>query len=61
MVDGGVKKNLLRAHGVVLKDGGERVVVQVESVITPVDVERGSRSEHRRWSFTMRTARSARA
>ena len=31
MVDVGVKKDLVRAHVVVLKDGGESVVVVVEA------------------------------
>ena len=44
IVNVGVKKNLVRDHVVVLKDCGERVVVLVEAVITPVDVDRGSRS-----------------
>ena len=43
-VDVGVKKNLVRAHVVVLKDGGESVVVVVEALVTPVGVDRSSRS-----------------
>jgi hypothetical protein len=44
MVEVGVKKNLVRAHVVVLKDGGESVVDVVEALVTPVGVDRSSRS-----------------
>ena len=44
MVDVGVKKDLVRAHVVALKDGGESVVVVVEALVTPVGVDRSSRS-----------------
>jgi hypothetical protein len=44
MVDVGVKKNLVRAHVVFLKDSGESVVDVVEALFTPVGVDRSSRS-----------------
>ena len=44
MVDVGVKKNLVRAHVVFLKDSGESVVDVVEALVTPVGVDRSSRS-----------------
>jgi hypothetical protein len=43
MVDVGVKKDLVRAHVVVLKDGGESVVVVVEAQVTPGGVDRSNR------------------
>ena len=39
-----VKKNLVRAHVVALKDVGESVVLVVEVLVTPVGVDRSSRS-----------------
>jgi hypothetical protein len=39
-----VKNDLMRAHVVVLKDGGESVVLVVEALVTPVGVDRSSRS-----------------
>jgi hypothetical protein len=44
MIDVGVKKDLVRVHVVALKDGGESVVVVVEALVTPVGVDRSSRS-----------------
>ena len=44
MVDVGLKKDLVRAHVVVLKDGGESVVLVVEALVTPVGIDRSSRS-----------------
>jgi hypothetical protein len=44
MIDVGVKKDLVRAHVVALKDGCESVVVVVEALVTPVGVDRSSRS-----------------
>ena len=44
MIDVSVKKDLMRAHVVALKDGGESVVVVVEALVTPVGVDRSSRS-----------------
>jgi len=43
-VDVGVQNDLMRAHVVVLKDGGESVVLVVEALVTPVGVDRSSRS-----------------
>ena len=43
-VDVSVKNDLMRAHVVVLKDGGESVVLVVEALVTPVGVDRSSRS-----------------
>jgi hypothetical protein len=43
-VDVGVKKDLVRAHVVSLKDGGESVVLVGEALVTPVGVDRSSRS-----------------
>jgi len=43
MIDVCVKKDLVRAHVVVLKDGGESVVV-VGALVTPVAVHRSGRS-----------------
>ena len=43
-VDVIVKNDLMRAHVVVLKDGGESVVLVVEALVTPVGVDRSSRS-----------------
>ena len=37
-VDVGVKNDLMRAHVVVLKDGGESVVLVGEPLVTPVGV-----------------------
>ena len=42
-VDVGVQNDLMGAHVVVLKDGGESVVLVVEALVTPVGVDRGSR------------------
>jgi hypothetical protein len=39
-----IKKDLVRAHVVALKDGSESVVVVVEALVTPVVVDRSSRS-----------------
>ena len=39
-VDVGVQNDLMRAHVVVLKDGGESVVLVVEALVTPVGVDR---------------------
>ena len=44
MVDVSVKKNLVRTHVVALKDVGESVVLVVETLVTPVGVDRSSRS-----------------
>ena len=43
-VDVGVQNDLMRAHVVVLKDGGESVVLVVEALVTPVGVDRSSLS-----------------
>ena len=43
-VDVSVKKDLMRAYVVVLKDDGEGVVLVVEALVTPVGVDRSSRS-----------------
>jgi len=43
-VDVIVKNDLMRAHLVVLKDVGESVVLVVEPLVTPVGVDRSSRS-----------------
>jgi hypothetical protein len=43
-VDVSVKNDLMRAHVVVLKDGGESVVLVVEALVTPVGVDRSNRS-----------------
>ncbi len=43
-VDVSIKNDLMRAHVVVLKDGGEGVVLVVEALVTPVGVDRSSRS-----------------
>ena len=43
MVDVGVKKDLVRAHVVALKDGGESVVLRVEALVASVGVDRSSR------------------
>ena len=42
MVDVDVKNDLVRAHVVALKDGGESVVLRVESLVTPAGVDRSS-------------------
>ena len=42
-VDVSVKKNLVRAHAVVLKDDGKSLVVRVEALVAPVGVDRRSR------------------
>jgi hypothetical protein len=39
-----VKNDLVRAHVVALKDDGESVVLVVETLVTPVGVDRSSRS-----------------
>ena len=44
MVDVGVKNDLVRAHVVALKDSGESVVLVVETLVTPVGVDRSNRS-----------------
>ena len=44
MVGVGVKKDLVRAHVVALKDGGESEVLVVEALVTPVGVDRSSLS-----------------
>ena len=44
MINVCVKKDLVRAHVVALKDGGESVVLVVEALVTPVGVDRSSRS-----------------
>jgi hypothetical protein len=46
-VDVGIKKDLVRAHVVALKDGGESVVLVGEALVTPVGVDRSSRSRER--------------
>jgi hypothetical protein len=43
-VDVGIKKDLVRAHVVALKDGGESVVLVGEALVTPVGDDRSSRS-----------------
>ena len=43
MVDVVVKNDLVRAHVVALKDGGESVVLRVEALVAPVGVDRSSR------------------
>jgi hypothetical protein len=43
-VDVCIKKDLVRAHVVALKDGGESVVLVGEALVTPVGVDRSSRS-----------------
>ena len=43
-VNVGIKKDLVRAHVVALKDGGESVVLVGEALVTPVGVDRSSRS-----------------
>ena len=43
-VDVGIKKDLVRAHVVALKDGGESVVLVGETLVTPVGVDRSSRT-----------------
>jgi hypothetical protein len=43
-VNVGVKNDLVRAHVVALKDGGESVVLVVEALVTPVGVDRSTRS-----------------
>jgi hypothetical protein len=43
-VDVGVKNDLVRAHVVALKDGGESVVLVGETLVTPVGVDRSSRT-----------------
>ena len=43
-VDVGVQNDLMRAHVVVLKEGGESVVLVVEALVTPVGVDRSSLS-----------------
>jgi hypothetical protein len=43
-VDVGIKKDLVRAHVVALKDGSESVVLVGEALVTPVGVDRSSRS-----------------
>jgi hypothetical protein len=44
MIDVGFKKDLVSAHVVALKDGGESVVVVVEALVTPVGVDRSRSS-----------------
>jgi len=44
MVDVCVKNDLVRAHVVALKDGGQSVVLVGEALVTPVGVDRSSRS-----------------
>jgi acyl-coenzyme A thioesterase PaaI-like protein len=41
-VDVSVKKNLVRAHAVALKDGSKIVVVRVEALVATVGVDRSS-------------------
>jgi hypothetical protein len=41
-VDVNVKKNLVRAHAVVLKDDGKSLVVRFEALVAPVGVDRSS-------------------
>jgi hypothetical protein len=55
-VDVIVKNDLMRAHVVVLKDGCESVALVVEALVTPVGVDRSSRS---RESATRGTERYA--
>jgi hypothetical protein len=43
-VDVCIKKDLVRTHVVDLKDGGESVVLVGEALVTPVGVDRSSRS-----------------
>ena len=43
IVDVGVKNDLVRAHVVALKDGGESVVLRVEALVASVGVDRSSR------------------
>ena len=43
IVDVGVKKNLVRAHAVALKDGGKSVVMLVEAKVASVGTDRSSR------------------
>ncbi len=43
-VDVIIKNDLMRAHVVVLKDGGEGVVLVVEALVTSVGVDRSSLS-----------------
>jgi hypothetical protein len=43
-VDVGVKNGLVRAHVVALKDDCESVVLVVETLVTPVGVDRSTRS-----------------
>jgi hypothetical protein len=43
-VDVCVKNDLVRTHVVALKNGGENVVLVVEALVTPVGVDRSSRS-----------------
>jgi hypothetical protein len=43
-VNVGVKKDLVRAHVVALKDGGESVVLVGEALVTSVGVDRSSSS-----------------
>jgi hypothetical protein len=42
-VDVSVKNDLVRAHVVALKDGGESVVLLLETLVAPVGVDRSSR------------------
>ena len=42
-VDVSVKNDLVRAHVVALKDGGESVVLRVEALVAPVGIDRSSR------------------
>ena len=52
-VDVGVQNDLMRAHVVVLKDGGESVVLVVEALVTPVGVDRSQCSQERKpWSHS---------
>jgi hypothetical protein len=41
-VDVGIKKDLVRAHVVALKDGGESVVLVGEALVMPVGVDRST-------------------
>ncbi len=41
-VDVGVQNNLMRAHVVALKDGGESVVLVVEALVTPIGHDRST-------------------
>ena len=43
-VDVGVQKDLMGTHVVVLKDGGESVVLVIKALVTPVGVDRSSLS-----------------